>query len=296
MPRQAKPVPGYRRQKQKGRPDRAFVMVHGKREYLGTYGTPESREKYARIVAELSAGVDPRQPERLTVVELAARYAQHVKQTFLDDQGQVTEHGVQLIRCAQAAAKLYGRTPGDEFGPKALKAVRQTFLDAGQVRANVNRNVRAVVRLFKWAAGEELVPASTWHALQAVEGLRRGRTQAPEGREVEPVAVEHVEAIKPHVSRQVWAVLELMLLTGARPGEVCSMRPVDIDTTGEVWTFTPAKAMAMFDQEMTEAADEMLRMFAPSTPEGRRYQQEAERIAREWSRWSDQLARDLASD
>lgn len=246
MPRPRKSVPAYRRQKQKNRPDRAFVVVHGKREYLGAYGTPESRERYARIVAELAAGVDPRQPDRITLVELTASYARYIKQVFTDDHGIVTEHGVQLIRCAKAAAKLYGREPADEFGPRALKAVRESFLAAGQCRENVNRNVRAVVRMFKWAVGEELIPASTWHALQAVEGLRRGRTKAPEGRKVQPVAAEHVEAVKPYVSRQVWAILELLMLTGARPGEICSMRPCDIDTTGDVWVYRPATHKTMY--------------------------------------------------
>jgi len=27
--------------------------------------------------------------------------------------------------------------------------------------------------------------------------------------------------------------------TGARPGEVCQIRPIDVDRSGEVWTYRP---------------------------------------------------------
>jgi hypothetical protein len=39
----------------------------------------------------------------------------------------------------------------------------------------------------------------------------------------------------------VRAMLQLQLLTGMRPGEVCSMRTCDVDTNGEIWVYRPAK-------------------------------------------------------
>ena len=45
-------VPKYRHHKGSGQ---AFVQVKGKRHYLGRYGTPDSKERYARFVAELAA-------------------------------------------------------------------------------------------------------------------------------------------------------------------------------------------------------------------------------------------------
>jgi integrase len=37
------------------------------------------------------------------------------------------------------------------------------------------------------------------------------------------------------VSKQVWALVELQLLTGARAGELVGLRPMDLDMTGKVW-------------------------------------------------------------
>jgi integrase len=57
---------------------------------------------------------------------------------------------------------------------------------------------------------------------------------------VKPVPDAFVDAIRPHVARQVWAMIGLQRLTGMRPGEVATMRTRDLDTSGRVWTYTPA--------------------------------------------------------
>jgi integrase len=86
----------------------------------------------------------------------------------------------------------------------------------------------------------ELVPPMNHHALQAVAGLKQGRCDAPESEPVMPVHDDAVEAILPHVAPQVRAMIEIQLLTGMRPGEVCAMRTCDIDTTGRLWVYQPA--------------------------------------------------------
>ena len=85
----------------------------------------------------------------------------------------------------------------------------------------------------------QLLSASTYHALQAVAGLKRGRCDAKEPEPVRPVPAAYVEAVRPYVSRQVWALIELQMLTAARSGEILAMRAVDLDMSGEVWTYTP---------------------------------------------------------
>jgi integrase len=58
---------------------------------------------------------------------------------------------------------------------------------------------------------------------------------------VRPVPDHVLDATLPHLSPTVRAMVELQLGTGMRPGEVCQMRTCDIDTTGKVWSYTPAK-------------------------------------------------------
>ena len=51
--------------------------------------------------------------------------------------------------------------------------------------------------------------------------------------------MELVKAIEPFVSRQVWAMIRLQVLTGARAGELTRLRPCDIDRNGDVWVYRP---------------------------------------------------------
>jgi integrase len=125
------------------------------------------------------------------------------------------------------------------FGLVGFKAVQKMMVDAGLCRSGINRQISRIIRLFKWAVSEELIPPGVHQALRTVPGLRRGRSDARESEPVKPVPDAFVDAIKPYVSRQVWAMVELQRLSGMRPGQVCSMRSADIDTSGKVWTYTP---------------------------------------------------------
>lgn len=94
--------------------------------------------------------------------------------------------------------------------------------------------------MFRWATENELIPPAVFQGLQAVMGLKSGRTEAPESEAVKPVPETHINAIQPYVSRQVWALIQLQLHTAARGGEILKLRAIDIDTTGNVWLYRPA--------------------------------------------------------
>lgn len=121
-----------------------------------------------------------------------------------------------------------------------LKSVRSALVDDKLARSTVNGAIGRVRRLFRWGASEELIPGAVWQALASVQGLQRGRTAAYEPEPVGPVADDVVAATLPFLASVVRAMVELQKLTGARPGEIVIMRPVDVDTTGEVWRYTPA--------------------------------------------------------
>ena len=101
---------------------------------------------------------------------------------------------------------LYANTPAAEFGPRALKTVQQRMIEIGWCRPYINKQVNRIRHLFRWAVSDEMVPGSVLHALKAVPGLKRGRSDAPEPEAVKPVAIEHVNAIQLFASRQVWAM------------------------------------------------------------------------------------------
>jgi integrase len=136
---------------------------------------------------------------------------------------------------------LYGDSLAADFGPLALKAVRQRMVESGLCRQLVNKRVSRVRHVFKWGAAEELVPPSVLHGLQSVAGLARGRSPAREAEPVKPVPEAFVDAVLPFVLPPVAAMVELQRLTGMRPGEVCAMRACDLDVSGPVWLYRPPR-------------------------------------------------------
>ena len=87
---------------------------------------------------------------------------------------------------------------------------------------------------------EELLPATALHGLQAVSGLLRGRTPAPDAEPIAPVDPAVVEETLPRLGRHVASMVRVQLLTGMRSGEVCLLRACDLDVSGTVWTYRPA--------------------------------------------------------
>jgi hypothetical protein len=83
--------------------------------------------------------------------------------------------------------RLYGILPVCDFGPLALKAVRQAMIESDLCRTQINARINRIRRVFRWAVSEELVPPSVYEALRTVQGLRFGRTEARESEPVRPV-------------------------------------------------------------------------------------------------------------
>jgi len=130
--------------------------------------------------------------------------------------------------------------PASEFGPLALKQIRQRMLDNGWSRSTINSGINVIVQAFQDAVADEVVSPEAVTALQCVKPLKRGEA-GPEREKVKGVPLADVEGVKPHLSRQAVAIIEVMLLTAARAGEVTIMRAVDIEYGKKVWTYRPTR-------------------------------------------------------
>jgi len=178
------------------------------------------------------------QADGLTVTELAAAYWRFAKGYYQKD-GRSTNVTPGIKIALRFLRGLYGHTPAAEFGPLAFKAVRQAMVDDGQSRNYVNDNCKHIRRMFKWATGEQLVPASVTQSLSVVPGLKKGRTEARETAPVVAVDDATVETTLPCLPDVVGDMVQLQRLTGCRPAEVCIVRPMDVDTSGDVWEYRP---------------------------------------------------------
>ena len=233
-------LPKFRVHKATGQ---AYVELSGQRFYLGYHDRPQAKQRYHAKLAEwLAAGCQLRpEQEDVTILELVTRYWLFAGKYYRNADGKVSDEVTHIHQALRPLNQLYGNRKAIEFGPLALRAVRQKFIEQGLCRRNINRQVGRIRRAFKWAASEELIPGAVFHALLSLEGLRRGRSAARESEPVRPVPDAHVNALKSIVRRQLWAMIQLQMLTAARPGEVTNLRPVDIDMSGRIWTYRPAQ-------------------------------------------------------
>jgi integrase len=55
----------------------------------------------------------------------------------------------------------------------------------------------------------------------------------------DPVAEESIRANLPHLSPRVAAMIQFQHLCGARPQEVVTIRPDEVETSGDVWLYHP---------------------------------------------------------
>ena len=241
MPRTNRP-PTYRLHKAR---NLAVVTIDGKNHYLGPYGSPESHEKYARLITRWRAKTPtavvpppPREPADLSVSELILRYLDYAS-------GYYVKHGRRTgefdnIRCALRTLKrLYGQSPAGEFGPKDLELVRQDMIAAGLARKTINGRIGRIKRMFRWGTREGLLPPGAYHGLTAVEGLKRGRSAARETGPVTTVPDDVVRATLERLHPHVRAMVQVQELAGMRPQDVRNLRTCDLDTGGDVWIYTP---------------------------------------------------------
>src|SRR5690606_32527356 len=126
-----------------------------------------------------------------------------------------------------------------EFDVTHLETLRGVLIRQELTRSGVNRRIDALRRVFKWGVTKKLVPISVYQELLTLEGLKKGRCESPDPPPIEPVPGEDLEKTLPELGSVVRDMVELQLLTGARPGELCSLRPIDVDRSGEVWEYRP---------------------------------------------------------
>ena len=229
--------PAYSLHKSSGQ---ARVRINGKDHYLGLYGSAESRDRYDDLVREWFEKNGDASRLSLTVDDLALRFLRHAEKYYRKD-GQPTGEVSNIRLALRPVVSMFGRLRIREFGPLKLKDVRQEMIDRGIVRTSINRNIGRIKMMFKWAVENELCPVEVYQALATVVGLRAGRSEAKESEPVKPVPMAFIDAVKPFVNRQVWSMIQLQILTGARPGEIVPMRGSDLNMSGRVWEYVPQR-------------------------------------------------------
>ncbi len=224
---------------------RAYVtdQATGREVYLGAWGSAEAQIAYGQWVAALQARrrevpIEVRAGHAPTVSELVAAYLAHADGYYTKHGRPTTEAGT-VRQATGFLFDLYPDLPAKDFGPGALKAVRQAMVEKGHARIHVNKQVQRLRRIWRWGVEHELVSADVWSALRSVQGLAAGRTAAKESEPVLPADPAAVAAALPLMPPTLRAMVSVQLFSGCRPQDTCILRPIDIECNTEPWVYTP---------------------------------------------------------
>jgi len=226
-------IPSYRLHRASGQ---AIVAIAGREIYLGKHGTADSRLRYKRIVAEwLASDCSPcfgAPKKQITVVEVLSAYVKHAKSYY----GNEANSEFQDVKLAVRRIKeLYRTEIATDFGGVHFKTIRQQMIADGLSRGYINEVMRRITRIFRWAAAEGLVSPDVYRTLEAIDGLKLGRTKAKEGKGVKPVDEEIVLKTIPLLPEVVQDMVRLHSLIGCRPSELCGIRLRMVDRQSDVW-------------------------------------------------------------
>lgn len=174
---------------------------------------------------------------------LVKKYDHHNINFFLPPSTQAVNIGYAI----RPFAAYFPTMMAEDFNPLQLKAYQAHLTAVNKLcRKGVNRHTQMIKSMFKWAVSEMLIPACVYQAIACVENLKQGRTVARESREVHPANLPMVDATIARLTPILADMVRLQLLTGMRSGELCRIRPADIDRTKEIWFYRPAATQTQY--------------------------------------------------
>lgn len=229
----------------------AVVTLNGKDIYLGKYDNPESEDRYNELVGrwlangrslpEQTGATVAGQSGELTVTELCAKYYAWCKTRYAKSDGRVEGSLDRSKQMIKRLRRFCGSSRVANFGPVMLTEFRDTLIREGLCRGYINNIVNRVRHMFRRAVAMEIVPVEMLIALKTVECLELGHPGVRESDEVDEVDDETVNQTIPFLPPIVADMVRIQRRTGMRPGEICIMRPRDIERGGDVWFYTPSK-------------------------------------------------------
>jgi hypothetical protein len=151
---------------------------------------------------------------KITVGRLSILFLEHAAIEYTKN-CKCTKEYDNFRQALRTLPRLYHGCRVVDFCPKKLKQLPTAMVNEGLAQSTINNRLRRIKQAFDWAVSEELIPVDITQVLKSVKGLRRGKTKAKPPQPKPPVAIEHVEAIKPYVTRPIWGLIQFFLLTGS---------------------------------------------------------------------------------
>jgi hypothetical protein len=214
--------------------------------------TPEAEAKYRQLCSELlahgtflspkprsSGNDDPDRGPRMSVAELVDKYTEFCETIRYADR---LESMARVSSALRVLLELKATTDISDFEVRDLIEVRDAMIRGRKAegdkparrkwsRVTCNHAIHEIRRCFRWAVQRGLIPQSSLTCFHVLDPLKRSEScGAAEPREVLPAEPVDVLRLIQVLPKPLAAMVELQALTGMRPGEICMMRAVDIET------------------------------------------------------------------
>lgn len=253
MPQRRSVVPQLCHHKPSGRD---VVYINRQAIYLGPHGSPEAREAYGKLISDLAQGqtlaaaTTPTAAPSFTIADLLLKYVTEDLPRFATDEQHCQLAAIRILRAMFGETPVVSDTPGVGFGPIKLRLVRDAMV-AGDPKAVdskgkpkprkpwsrdfVNHQIRRLRGIFRWAVSWEIVPQTLADSLASLRPLAPGESEAVDYKARQSVPAADIAAVRERLKPRYRDILDLMLMTGARPGELISLKVGDVDRSGATW-------------------------------------------------------------
>lgn len=207
---------------------RYCVRIDGREVYLGR-DKAEAEQQYFSLLA---GHTKPDGEQELHIAEIIERYL-----NYMEKFGKLSDRLTSAMRYLNQTLGHYVPTL---VKMAELMRLRETMLEPNKrgqrhCRTEINRLMRECARCFQWASAHELASAEVHGKFSVLEPLKAGHCDAPEKKAVSVVELDAVRAVQGKVRVPVKAMIELQLLTAARPGEIVNLKVDMIDRTVDPW-------------------------------------------------------------
>jgi integrase len=147
---------------------------------------------------------------------------------------------------AAAVLAPYDNVAADDFRASHLLLLRDNLQQEAEKldhpnRRTINNYISDTIKIFSWGSVRDFVRGSVVAELNEIKPLTR--KESPKLRDSEIVDAADpadVEAAIKAATPTIATILILQKETGARPKEIRDMRWEDINTSGDLWLYTPA--------------------------------------------------------
>jgi integrase len=192
-----------------------------------------------RIWDEAEQKLKGKNPSLVTIGELKKSFIEEMRDYYPPNSPMNNE-----VKLAMQLLDEYDKMPVNEFGPKLFKDIRNKMVNRKDKKflsvKTVNERADFIRRLFEWGVTGEIVLENVSYSLTLIKNVTSRTPGVVPCKTREAVSIEILKETLPYMNEIVRAMVLVQFYTGSRPTEIIIMRPCDIDSSTEYWTYKPA--------------------------------------------------------